>query len=242
MNKSIINNIIIVVLIVLSGALFALIMAPNKSYTPEKVENTIQYLDNTNFEIELVQADLDTYENMSYQLTDRITSYIDSASIRYNIPIGLLHAIFRVESEYRFWITHPEVNIKYKDRYLKTSAIGLGGIIWEYWKDHLARENIAFAKSDLYLPSVNILAAASILRYLIDDEINKGHASEYNMINTIIKRYYGAYDKEYYSKMMRVTSDLWLKRLAKQIIAESQIDTLEDKIFIDTSLVLKGQL
>jgi soluble lytic murein transglycosylase-like protein len=185
----------------------------------EDVKQTLKndfMINSINYELSFVKDDLLTY-GYSERYLKLVVSSMKKASEDYKIPIGLLHAIFRIESDYRFNITHPTVVIDYKGKKITTNAIGLGGIIWEFWGDSLKANNIADHEMDLYLPDVNIKASAYILRKLINQELSTNKQS-FSMAN-IIRRYYGAYSQLYMEKMIRVTSDLWLKRITKEVIA-----------------------
>jgi hypothetical protein len=48
--------------------------------------------------------------------------------------------------------------------------------------------------------------------------MSKYTQSEYTILDNVIRRYYGAYSNTYLNKMELVTSDLWMKRIAKEII------------------------
>ena len=159
------------------------------------------------YELAIIRDDLKEYD-LSENLSNVIIDKIEEASKKYKIPVMLLHAIFRIESDYKFWIEHDIITVKAQ----KTRAVGLGGIVWEYWADSLTHKNIAKTKSDLFLPQVNIEATAYILRVIVnsynDKKIN---------IREIIKRYYGVDDNVYYEKMLNVTSDLFIKRIEREL-------------------------
>lgn len=189
----------------------------------EDQKNLELSLDNDQkYELRLVEDDLCTLEISKY-VQSLILESIDSCSSKYNLPIGLLHSIFRVESEYRFYIDHPTININVRGSNVTTRAIGLGGIVWEFWSDSLRKHEIAESKSDLYLPEINIRAASYILRLMIDEESKKDSNSSI-FLNRVVKRYYGAYSEEYMKKMERVTSDLWMKRMSKELLRSKNND------------------
>ena len=164
--------------------------------------------------LSIVRQDLITYNKYSNDVINDLVSNIDSASKKYNIPVGLLHSIFRIESEYRFWITHDPITVHGK----RTNAIGLGGVVWEYWADSLKKYNIAKVKTDLYLYKNNIFATAAILRWIVNDLQRDSTTTKYNIISRLVKSYYGANSKRYKDKLIKVTSDLWLKRITISLI------------------------
>jgi hypothetical protein len=168
------------------------------------------------YEMMFVEDDLHTY-GYSSRFIKIVKDAITSASKEFDIPIGLLHAIFRIESDYHFNITHPTVTVMVKGKPVVTNAIGLGGIIWEFWGDSLISKGIAENKMDLYLPDVNIRASAYVLRVLINQELSKSGRKNF-MLSSVITRYYGEYSQMYMLKMEKVTSDLWMKRITKEIV------------------------
>lgn len=158
------------------------------------------------YELEIVRQDLEYYE-LSEEMRNNIVRQIQICAERYRLPIMLLHAIFRIESDYRFYVTHNIIYVKGA----QTNAIGLGGVVWEYWADSLIQRRIALAKTDLFVPEKNIEATAYILRTIVN-------RYKHNInIRAIIKSYYGEDNKTYYDKMLTVTSDLFLKRIEQQL-------------------------
>lgn len=166
----------------------------------------------------VVTDDLHSYKYLSENTIEDIIFCMKEASTKYEIPIGLLHAIFRIESDYKFWSTHKDIMIKANGTLTKTNAIGMGGVVWEFWSDSLQTNNIVNSKSDLYFPINNINATAYILRSIIDKKLNSNTANENNIIAKIIESYYGEYNKNYHNKMIQVTSDIWLKRISRVIM------------------------
>jgi len=178
---------------------------------------------NRQAELIFIRSDLDEYEFLSTKLKDNIVNTIDIASKEYNLPPILLHAIFQIESDYRFNIDHPIVNIKIKGKLTKCWARGLGGIMWDCWSDSLKSHNIAETSSDLYIPQNNIEATGFILKDIINKELQK--SNDIWIISRIVKQYYGDWNHDYEQKLKEVTSKLWIKRIGKEIL-ESK-DTLK---------------
>lgn len=169
------------------------------------------------YELSLVNADLSMYDYISDATKLTILTAMDSARQRFpDVPIGLMHAITRTESEYRFWIDHPTVKVTVKGKPVTTNAIGLGGVIWDFWSDSLMAYGIAYNRSDLYIPSIGIMAEACVLHIIIKD-VMSNFPRETSILSRIQSQYYGAYSDMYMSRMQQVTSDLWMKRMAKEI-------------------------
>lgn len=193
--------------------------------------NNIEVSDNV-FEINLVNADLETYNDITGKLSSRVRVVILKAMEKnckkYNLPIGLLHGIFRTESEYRFYLDHTKININVHGKSLSTNAIGIGGVVWEFWEDKLRSNGIAETKTDLYLPEINIEASCYILRSIINEELK--NSNQYNIIPRIITRYYGAYSEGYLSKMQKVTSDLWMNRMGQILISQGNTSKMDSSV------------
>lgn len=172
-------------------------------------------------ELQLIRLDLNEYEHLSTTTKDLIAGSILEACRKYDLPPALMHAIFQIESDYRFNIDHPIVITKIKGKPVKTNARGLGGIMWTYWSEELKAEGIAETSSDMYMPRNNILATGYILRTIIDSELKKDRNGW--IVGRIISRYYGSTSPAYEAKMREVTSNLWLKRIAREIGTASVI-------------------
>lgn len=203
---------------ILGGALITLYQFLQSSKIPQKQEITIS--ENRPYELSLIKEDLQTY-GRSKRISGIILKSIEETSKEFRLPIGLMHAIFRVESDYKFMTIHPTVNVPVKGKIITTNAIGLGGILWCYWGDSLRVKGIAEDEMELGLPDINIRASGYILRYLIDDEMSKKNLSANTILSNVVTRYYGAYSSLYLEKMERVTSDLWMRRIAKDLIKTS---------------------
>jgi len=218
--------VVILIIVICSLALFIGILGAvfgNPATWPFVKKSPVTFeitpADNKSFELDLVREDLQTYGTISARVQNIILTEIDSCSMEYKIPIGLLHSIFRVESEYKFNIDHPTVTIKLHGQIIKTHATGLGGVMWAIWQDSLKAHNIAQAETDLYLPDINIHASSYILSLAIKDAL-KNRQTGKGLLDKIIRNYYGAYSDMYMSKMERVTSDLWMKRITKTILKD----------------------
>lgn len=158
----------------------------------------------------IVREDLITYGTFSKKYIDKIIERFLYVEDKYKIPIGLMHAIIRIESDYRWWLEHDIIFVNKQ----QARAVGLGGIVWEYWKKDLIRENIIEKRSDLFFVENNIEAIAFILRKFVNEEKS---ISEDSIIDRLITKYYGAFSQEYKNKLTICLSDLWLKRIVKKL-------------------------
>lgn len=166
-------------------------------------------------ELAMIRADLDEYQDLSTATKNEFASAIAEVSQADTLPPGLLHAICQIESDYRFNVDHPVVTIKIGGKYQTVHARGVAGIIWEIWGKKLHTAGIAETSSDLYIPRIAIRSLGFILRVITNDEISKGNGTL--IVRRIIAQYYGVVSPEYERKMKEVTSNLWLKRIARQL-------------------------
>lgn len=177
----------------------------------------VDYEENKSYEISLVKADLETYGTMSERMQAIIISAIDSASTEFKIPVGLLHAILRVESDYRYWLDHDPIIVKGK----KTCAKGIAAIVWEWWKDSLTVHNIAQVETDLYSPEISIRACAYIVRNILNRSVQ--NTSQEMLALQIARGYFGegSYKgktaTDYKNKLVAYTSDLWMVRMTRML-------------------------
>jgi len=180
-------------------------------------------------ELELIRLDLNEYTHLSTNIKNEITTAISDASEKYKLPPALLHSIFQIESDYHFNIDHPTVTVVIHGKKVTTSCKGLGGILFEAWAEKLKVEGIAETATDLYMPRCNILATGFILRTIINDELAASHGrADSWIVQRIITKYYGVKSPAYEAKMKQVTSNLWLKRMAREIVDVSVVPTVTD--------------
>ena len=190
---------------------------------PQKEENVIiaSKARAKNYQLEIVNDKINDLDYLSNKIGNLIQISMQEASEKYKLPIILMHAIFKVESDYMYWVKHPTVKVMVRGREIITNAIGLGGIMWCFWGDSLRANHIAETKSDLYMPDVNVMASAYILRTLIDEVAkNNPRLTKKNILGKVIRQYYGAYSKHYLKKMQRFTSKLWMEQVASVLISD----------------------
>ncbi len=190
-----------------------------------------------NNELALISKSINKANYISRRTGYLITASMQKASQEYRLPIILMHAIFKVESDYRYWIKHPRVRVTVHGRKISSYAIGLGGVMWCFWGDSLKANHIAETKSDLYLPDVNVMASGYILRTLINEEAqNNPQLSKFNILNNVIRRYYGEYNESYKKKMQKFTSELWMKQVASILMEDiANKDRIQQIAAIDIS-------
>jgi len=147
---------------------------------------------------ELLKANLDYYTKLSPKIRSIILENVITEANRYNINPIILYSLLHVESTMRFQIQHSLVTIKIGKKRLKVRAVGLGGVVWEWWDEQLKKEGIAQTRSDLFLPDVNIKAVAYILNEMYKKPMLKGCKSQ---DESMLRRYFGGNFKSYYEKI-----------------------------------------
>jgi len=203
-----IYSIIGTAILIIAGLVVVIFNINEKLNEKEKVPEEIIISENPHYELELVKADLKTYGYLSDHVIKDYVKAVEECYEEYKVPIGLMHAVITIESDYRFWIEHDLVTPK--ELGYSVRAVGASAIIWELWKDTLINNKVADLRTDLFLPYVAIKSSGVILRYLIRDEAGKGYD---NIVNRVLIRYYGAYLQSRYDKTIKITSELWVKRM-----------------------------
>ena len=146
-----------------------------------------------------LQEDLTkNYPNVSSKVKKDILATILSESKHYNINPLVLYSIIHVESSFQYWIEHQQTIIDIDNKKVKARAVGLGGIMWEWWKDKLIESGICEVRSDLFDPVTNIKATAFV--YNENLKLPK-LASAKSQTESAILRHFGGNYQSYYQKI-----------------------------------------
>jgi hypothetical protein len=146
----------------------------------------------------LLETNLKLYTKLSPKIQKIIIDNVIETANKYNINPLIVYSLLHVESTMRFQIEHSKVliNIKGKKKYIR--AVGLGGIVWEWWGDALKKEGIAQTRSDLFLPDVNIKAVGFVLNEMYKKPMLKGCKSK---DESMLRRFFGGNFKNYSDKI-----------------------------------------
>lgn len=215
-------KIVLIIVLCFVGELFVVVPVFNDRYEVKIIEKIRPLLPpprptERDIDKRIIALDLDDF-GISKWKQERLISTMDQASLNYGIPLILLHMIFYIESTYRTDANHQKVPVLLNKRSQIVQAVGLGGVVWEFWGDSLRANNIADSRDDLKEFEKNIPASAFILRKCIESSIPV--STPLTLFDEIIKRYYGAYNVDYKKKMMEVTSRLWLNRISHDILSQ----------------------
>jgi len=182
-------------------------------------------------EREMIRYDIEESGNqigLSRRQQEEYLVYLDSAAARYRLPMILVHTIAYVESAYDPSAIHPVISVKGK----KTRAIGLMGMVWEYNGAALIKQGIASSKLELTEPRINLMAGAYIIHADIEEIFAKNPTLREDMFfDELIKKYYGAYDENYKSRILTKIKDIsskqWIRRAVKNILVNYKISDLK---------------
>ena len=154
------------------------------------------YIDFTkNYQIAM-QSDLDSYNHLSESEKSEIMSSIFKYSDIYDVDPCILYAVLKTESEMHPKIEHNSTYIKSLNKKIK--AVGLGGVVWEFWGTKLRAANIAKIRSDLFEIEANVAASAFILNEL--KHLPKLPKAK-NITESMLMRYYGSQTAGYHKKI-----------------------------------------
>ena len=155
---------------------------------------------------------IEQYKGISNKNKSEILFDIVKYSKQYKLNPIVIYSLIATESSFKFWIKHSLVTIVVKKHKIKTRAIGLGGVIWEWYEDELIQNKIAQVKSDLFDISTNIQATCYIYRKLKDEAILKGSKDKQESARI---RYFGGGLKNrwYADKINKVLASLLKQEL-----------------------------
>ena len=156
---------------------------------------------------------------LSQQQQDDYLSYVEGASNKYKLPMILIHTIAYVESDYDPSVVHPQIKVKGK----VTRALGEMGVVWEYNSAALIKEGTAVSRLELTIPKNNIFSGAFLIHQMVDEIlVQKPNLQEEKFFDELIRKYYGAYDEAYKTRMQTKIKDIaskqWIRRAIKTIL------------------------
>ena len=133
--------------------------------------------------------------------SDLILGTIMTEAEKYDISPYILYAIFWQESRFKAHIEHPFIYVKGK----RTRAVGLGGVVWEWWDEKLIKNDIADVRADLFDPETNIRASAFILNEFRKMKQLQGTQ---NKLESALARYYGSVKSGYHKKIIKIANKI----------------------------------
>lgn len=145
---------------------------------------------------------LNNYPDVSTKTKILILETILSESEKYNINPLILYSLVFVESSFRHWLEHSEAIINKGDKKIKIRAVGLTGVVWEWWGEKLKDAGIVETRGDLFDPVTNIKAGAFVYNQMYQMEMHK--SAKYKDESALL-RYFGG---DYISYIQRIDAKI----------------------------------
>lgn len=163
------------------------------------------------FTKETILTDLSKYDYISPREQKIIYNSVIKYSDFYKINPLILYGILFTESTFKTDIQHAKVNLIIDNKKIQTRAIGLGGVVWEWWANDLRENNIAQTKSDLFDIETNINATAYIYTEMFKRVKLKSARTQ---TESALMRYFGGeykwYSDRINSKIVQIINDMLL--------------------------------
>jgi hypothetical protein len=113
----------------------------------------------------------------------------------------------------RPWIEHRKVLVLIKGKRKYIRAVGLGGVVWEWWSKQLMKNNIAQTRGDLFNPIINIRATAYIYNsFYKQKKLKKASTQD----ESAMIRYFGGGYKSYFIKIDKKISSMLCKHIYRK--------------------------
>jgi len=164
-----------------------------KEVSDAKKSSLIQFTDK-----DLMQDITLNYPKISTRVKKQIIETVLKESLKYDINPLILYSLLHTESSMRPWIEHNPTTIVVNKKKVKIRAVGLGGVVWEWWGKQLKEKGIAEVRSDLFDPVINIKSTAYIYNELYK---LKKYPSAKTQDESAMIRYFGGGYKWYFRKI-----------------------------------------
>lgn len=142
------------------------------------------------------------YPDVSTKTKIAILETILSEAEKYNMNPLILYSIVYTESTFRHWLEHAEAVVNIGNKKVKIRAVGLTGVVFEWWGDKLKAAGIAETRGDLFDPVTNIKACAFIYNEMYHMEMHK--SAKYKDESALL-RYFGG---DYISYVQRIDAKI----------------------------------
>lgn len=172
----------------------------------ETYKSKIEKLEKRSFYSKISRAILNDMNKIDYISENeklKIFNSIIKNSEIYNINPIVLYSVLYTESSLKPYMEHKETYIHSLKKRIK--AVGLGGVVWEFWSDDLKKNNIAQTRQDLFEIETNIAASAYILNtYKSQNQLDKAKTN----VDSMLMRYYGSSSANYEGKIYKKIGQL----------------------------------
>lgn len=175
--------------------------------TKKELDDTKNDLENLNTKVQNLKISLVNDMASMYHLDNKqqslILDEIWKQAKNYKINPAFLYAVLWNESRFRNDVTHKPIYVRALKKEIQ--ALGMGGIVWDFWGDKLKTNTSLKSKKDLKKWEKNIEATAYILSYL--KSLPKVSNTK-NKYESTASRYYGKYQANYVNKTMSKFTEL----------------------------------
>lgn len=131
------------------------------------------------------------YPDLSTKTKIAILETILSESEKYGMNPLILYSMCYTESSFRHWLEHAPTMITQENKKVKIRAVGLMGVVWEWWGNKLKDAGIAETRDDLFDPVTNIKAGAFVYNELYHMEMHK--SAKYKDESALLRYFGGDY-------------------------------------------------
>lgn len=160
----------------------------------------------TNLHKDSIQMYINKAKGISKATKELIFNNVMANSKKYGISPLIVTSLISVESSFMFWIGHKQCSVTLDNgKKAKIRAVGLGGVVWEFWGSKLIQNGIAKTRSDLYKPEVNIEAICYILTELKKQPLKKGAKTA---TESALLRYFGGNYQTYITRIAKKMFDI----------------------------------
>lgn len=163
-------------------------------------DDSIEHIDEVSKSEEVEIENLRHYMHFDMSATTRLPEELKTDIIQevilqsqtYEVDPKLVYAVLFTESRFRNNVKHQPTYVKQLKR--KVQAIGMGGVVWDFWADYLIANTSLKEKKDLRNWRKNIEATAAILAFLSN---YKMHPKAQDTKESAAIRYYGLHSVDY---------------------------------------------
>jgi len=204
-----------------------LILKKQNKELKTQISKDNKYVPGTSFvqfaDKELMKDIIITYKGISNRVKKEIIETVLGESRKYKINPLILYSLIHTESSMRPWIEHKQTTVTVNKKKIKVKAVGLGGVVWEWWGDKLRAAEIAEVRSDLFDPTINVRSTAFIYNELFK---LKKHPKAKSQDESAMIRYFGGGYKWYFERIDKKIAELIKNRLYRSDIDITDNDTI----------------
>ena len=158
-----------------------------KDYNDIQSNSSLVYVSKEDLLNDLVK----NYPEVSMRTKILILETILSEAEKYGMNPLILYSVIYVESSFRHWLEHEPTTIDMNGKKVKIRAVGLSGVVWEWWGSKLKDAGVAETRGDLFDPVTNIKAGAFVYNQMYKMEMHK--SAQYKDESALLRYFGGDY-------------------------------------------------